>query len=638
MKRVIITGVLFVITAFYTTSCANHHSLNKLLKTYDVKTPQACESKNGSWYQGKCWANFKEDDDGIPADEIDSVVEAQIRQIEQAKITINGHEYPIKMVMPEDDEDRAMLITVFSKNDSLQSLVIQAKREVIEQHNTPFTAEALLFDSNLIEDVEHQDHCPVATGKVTGNFTDSDDMNLHFNGIVKDVAGKEFTIDFSINDALTGAGLSTLTIHEDQAFLNGGLGTVTYKQIKDLITDHPEVTTLIFGFIIGSVNDAVNMHTGRLIRDAGLTTKVLADSAIASGGVDLFCAGKERIVTRGARIGVHSWDGENIEGRNLPHDHPAHQYQIDYFTMCLGAKGPDFYFYTLAAAPASEVHWMSEDEITQWGVATTIIDAPEPEITYPGIPDRLKAAGYSFGNPAANTVILNTQGGPATALYTDEFQQIFREYGGVDPEKIFCINVQQIQILKSTFFQNKKISFDEAGKYDKENIRMLAEIVRYFKSEGKNVILVGMSYGAFMVEDLLAEYGDIADKYLISGGRLDMPEQVWKVFADGNEVAFNKGIEIEESIKINDKDIAASNMAKLAAGYGQNRYTELLKDRNLSNVVYIYSTRDEAVGRLSDEEINFLKSKHVLIIKGEKGHMETMFSLLKKGFGLLLAD
>ena len=59
--------------------------------------------------------------------------------------------------------------------------------------------------------------------------------------------------------------------------------------------------------ISGSVNDAVNMHTGRLLRKNGFTTKLLSDSDIASGGVDLFCAGAKRIVEKGAKIGVHSW-------------------------------------------------------------------------------------------------------------------------------------------------------------------------------------------------------------------------------------------------------------------------------------------------------------------------------------------
>lgn len=102
-------------------------------------------------------------------------------------------------------------------------------------------------------------------------------------------------------------GDSKLKIIGDEAFLSGDLGTKAYAQIKDLIENHPNVKTLVLTSISGSVNDAVNMHTGRLVHEAKLNTKVLANSDIASSAVDLFCAGENRIVEKGAKIGIHSW-------------------------------------------------------------------------------------------------------------------------------------------------------------------------------------------------------------------------------------------------------------------------------------------------------------------------------------------
>ena len=60
--------------------------------------------------------------------------------------------------------------------------------------------------------------------------------------------------------------------------------------------------------------------------------------------------------------------------------------------------------------------------------------------------------------------------------------------------------------------------------------------------------------------------------------------------------------------------------AKLAAGIGHKRFTELLSDKNLSNVLYIYGTKDENVGSLNTNEIRFLKEKKVSIIKLDGGH------------------
>jgi hypothetical protein len=279
-----------------------------------------------------------------------------------------------------------------------------------------------------------------------------------------------------------------------------------------------------------------------------------------------------------------------------------------------------------------------EDNYKVLVVKKTATESPaETRINYNKIPEDLVNMGYSFGNPESNIVIINTQGGPEISLYTNEFKKIFIEEGGVNPEKTFVVNVHQTQTLKPEKFINEEISFEQAKEYDKENIKILANIIKYFKSQDKKVILVGMSYGAFMVQDLLSEYGDIADKYLISVGRLDMPEKVWKIFSKGNQAEFKNGTEVitynseqyyEKSEDINFVD---SNMGKLAAGLGYKRYTELLKDVNLSNVVYIYGENDEAVGRLTQKEIDFLKSKNVYVISGKEGHMETMFSFLKEG-------
>jgi len=173
---------------------------------------------------------------------------------------------------------------------------MQTDKDIIKRKNVRINTKAILFDGDLIDDVEDKEYKVIAQGEVTGYSSDPDDIDFHFEGVLESDAGKKMNISFRINDALTGAGLSTLEIRGDKAFLNGGLGTVTYRQIKDMIENHPEVKTIVFGSIIGSGNDSVNMHTGRLIREAGLSTMVLGDSNIASGGVDLFCALLQKVL------------------------------------------------------------------------------------------------------------------------------------------------------------------------------------------------------------------------------------------------------------------------------------------------------------------------------------------------------
>lgn len=198
-----------------------------------------------------------------------------------------------------------------------------------------------------------------------------DDEAFGFAGTLKDMGtGKpiEYTLAIDI-----GGGTSTFRLDGEVAFLNGELGSGTYAQVEYLIEHHKEIKKIIFEQVPGSVNDDVNVLTGRLIHDAGYITEVKSDSMIASGGVDLFLGGTRRIVADGAQIGVHSWSdgpgGDLGSPADLPRDHPAHKMQIAYFSYVMPENGVDFYFYTLNAAEAEDIHWMSEDEIKAWGIA-----------------------------------------------------------------------------------------------------------------------------------------------------------------------------------------------------------------------------------------------------------------------------
>ena len=52
----------------------------------------------------------------------------------------------------------------------------------------------------------------------------------------------------------------------------------------------------------------------------------------------------------------------------------------------------------------------------------------------------------------------------------------------------------------------------------------------------------------------------------------------------------------------------------------RNRYTELLKDKDLSNMVYVFGKFDNKVGVPQQHEIEFLKNKGVSILELACGH------------------
>jgi uncharacterized Zn ribbon protein len=195
-------------------------------------------------------------------------------------------------------------------------------------------------------------------------------------GLIKDISMKltqsMFVGGTSHIDLSNGkAYINTEIQLNDNLLLSGGLGTRAYNQIFDLIVNNPEITTVVLGEISGSVHDDINMQTGRLIRKAELSTHVESTGDIASGGVDLFCSGKKRTTEEGAKFGVHSWSGDDVEAGNLPVDSPLHNDQITYFNEMLGSPiGKDFYFFTINAAPADGIYQMSNAELTSFGLLT----------------------------------------------------------------------------------------------------------------------------------------------------------------------------------------------------------------------------------------------------------------------------
>jgi len=171
----------------------------------------------------------------------------------------------------------------------------------------------------------------------------------------------------TMTESLIGGGSSEIKIEGDKAYLEGTLGTRTYNQIFQLIAEHPEVNTIIEVDVPGSVNDDINIQTGRLIRQAGMNTYVPGNGSIASGGVDLFSAGVNRIIEFGAKVGVHSWTDGTTQASDLPEDSPLHNDQIAYFNEMLGSPlGRNFYFFTINAASADSIHNMSQEEIVRW--------------------------------------------------------------------------------------------------------------------------------------------------------------------------------------------------------------------------------------------------------------------------------
>ncbi len=157
------------------------------------------------------------------------------------------------------------------------------------------------------------------------------------------------------------------------AIIDGVIDSDTPTHWDNFIAANSNITMIIMKDCPGSKDDAANLEASRKIREQGVAIHLPADAEIASGAVDLFLAGTTRTRDAGSKIGVHAWaDGAGNEATDFPVGDSEHQAYIDYYKE-MGfsqADAESFYYFTINAAKAADIHWMTDAEIEQYQLLT----------------------------------------------------------------------------------------------------------------------------------------------------------------------------------------------------------------------------------------------------------------------------
>jgi hypothetical protein len=161
---------------------------------------------------------------------------------------------------------------------------------------------------------------------------------------------------------------ATFEVRGSELLLGGEITSRTPASFIALLEENPQITTIVQTYMPGSLDDEAVLQMGYALRDRGLNTHLRQDSEIYSGAVDLFLAGRNRSMARGAVIGVHSWADGFGEGADYPRDAPEHRSNVAYTRDMLGAA--DFYWFTLQVAPSDGIHEMTTGEIARYGLLT----------------------------------------------------------------------------------------------------------------------------------------------------------------------------------------------------------------------------------------------------------------------------
>ncbi len=191
-------------------------------------------------------------------------------------------------------------------------------------------------------------------------YTEFEEWDLDRNGQVS----KQEAYDYMKADNTPVA----FTVKDNVAYMKGVITASTPAKVLELIFEHPNVKTIEMVHVPGSIDDVSNLRASLYVHQFGLNIQLNERSIIASGGTDFFLAGKERTVAKGAKIGVHSWSGGAKPATELPKSHKSHKKYLDYYRI---VNIPDaFYWYTLEAAPAHDIHFMTEQEMELYNIRT----------------------------------------------------------------------------------------------------------------------------------------------------------------------------------------------------------------------------------------------------------------------------
>lgn len=155
--------------------------------------------------------------------------------------------------------------------------------------------------------------------------------------------------------------------------MKGEIKSSTLGDFKHMLEGHPNIKIIKMVEVPGSNDDETNFKVGKLLREKGINTHIVDKGMIASGGVDFFLAGVKRTKEGTVKLGVHSWsDSDGKQAIDFPESSSEHRPNIQYYEDLGYSKewSKDFYFFTIKAAKAEDVHWMTEEEIEKYKMFT----------------------------------------------------------------------------------------------------------------------------------------------------------------------------------------------------------------------------------------------------------------------------
>lgn len=192
-------------------------------------------------------------------------------------------------------------------------------------------------------------------------------------------------------------GPAVFTIINGELHMTGTIFSQTVNRFHAAVAANPGVRTMVLHDVPGSDDDDAALRLYQAVRNRGMNTHVPANGIVASGGVDLFCAGVQRTAEPGSLLLVHPWEDNRLgRGDQVPLTNSIHDFYRTYYREM--GIGEGFYEHTLFA-PRSNVrqgnmiisymHNVTQADRVRFNVVSgSTPDLPRP-VNQPGQGNRL---------------------------------------------------------------------------------------------------------------------------------------------------------------------------------------------------------------------------------------------------------
>lgn len=212
------------------------------------------------------------------------------------------------------------------------------------------------------------------------------------------------------------------------------------------------------------------------------------------------------------------------------------------------------------------------------------------------LPDDVAELFREFGDPDSATVWIYEQGGPVHLL--DEYPLLhFHNYPGHDAVQFVQVH-QTLTLNHNLAPRYRELSFAQLRAEVDVSVEILHRTIEHFKAQGKEVVVIGHSYGAFLTTRYVWRKGTAAaaDRYLIMAGRLDMPRVVVDGVLNGVFYYFPNAVDPVPAEYIQPATAREFLELRIMGATGHDLYTQRLAGADLSRVIYVYGSEDLTVG------------------------------------------